>query len=626
MDATASATAAARCRASDAEEAAFAKLQETAPHSLAAMFMDRVAKSPTREALRGNDGTGHWTSYTWAETGAIVSEIAAGLLAVGLAPEDRVAIASGTRVEWIMSDLGILCAGGATTTVYPTSTIEDVRHIVTDSGSRFAIVENLHQLAKLEGTGTLERIVLIDGTPDHAARPGDSVLTLADLRQLGRSHLAAHPDAVKDATAGVKPHQLATLIYTSGTTGRPKGVRLSHSSWVYEGLATIAIGLVDEADVGYLWLPMSHSFGKTLLSSAIAVGHAGVVDGAVDRIIVNLPEVRPTTMAGAPRIFEKVYAGVVARVNAEGGAKLRIFNWAIDVGRRVSRLKQQGRQPNGLLAVQHRLADRLVFSTIRERFGGRIRFFISGSAALSGEVAEWFHAVGMLVLEGYGLTESAAGTFVNRPDNYEFGTVGQPMPGTSVKIADDGEILLKGPGIMQGYHHLDAATAEVLTEHGWLRTGDVGHITAKGNLKITDRKKDLIKTSGGKYVAPQVIETEFKAICPLASQIIVHGEGRKFVSALVALDPDAVKVWAQKVGRADAAYAELATSPQMRSTVEGYIEQLNSRLGKWETIKKFEILDRDLTVEAGQLTPSLKLKRRVVEQEYAEVLDSFYRE
>jgi long-chain acyl-CoA synthetase len=623
VESSASATATHHvCRATDAEEAKFAELMRTAPASFGAMFLNRVHDTPRAESFRRRNDDGSWTSETWAETGQIVCEIAAGLLELGLQPEERVALASTTRVEWIHADLAVLCAGGATTTIYPTSSLEDVQHILTDSGARFAIAENTEQAAKLRADSSeLERVILIDGP---APEDDPAVFTLAGVRELGLSRLARDPEAVVRAAAAVRSDQLSTLIYTSGTTGRPKGVRIAHSNWVYEGLATLAIGIVSQDDVGYLWLPMSHVFGKTLLASQLASGHAAAVDGDVTRIITNLPVVKPTTMASAPRVFEKVYAGVKAKAKAEGGAKYRIFTWAIGVGLEVSKLRQAGNEPTGLLAMKHAIADRLVFSKIRERFGGRVEFLISGAASLSRDVSDFFHAVGLLILEGYGLTESSAGTFVNRRDRWEFGTVGTPMPGTQVRLAEDGEILLKGPGIMQGYHNLDEATQEVLNDDGWLHTGDVGEITEKGSLRITDRKKDLIKTSGGKYVAPQPIEVRFKALCPLASNIVVHGEGRHFITALIALDPDALKAFATAQG-ISGSFAELSRSPQVRTAVQHAVDAVNQRLGRWETIKSFSIIDRDLTVESGDLTPSLKLKRRHVEKEYASVLDDLYR-
>ncbi|MFI7587108.1 AMP-dependent synthetase/ligase [Spongisporangium articulatum] len=603
------------------EVATYQRLLAAAPASLGAMFVDRVRSTPDLQSYLRRTDSGEWLPETWNQTGVLVTELAAGLLGLGLRPEDRVAVAAATRVEWIHADLAILCAGGATTTVYPTSSAEDVEHVVSDSGSRFAIVENDLQLAKLVDL-PLEYIVLIDGEPPAGA--GDRVLSWAQLRERGRAHLDSDPQAVVRATEAVRGDQLATLIYTSGTTGRPKGVRLSHSSWVYEAVAQQSVGLVEQSDLGYLWLPMAHSFGKTLLAAQIASGHAAAVDGDVTHIVTNLPVLRPTTMAAAPRVYEKVHAGVYAAVRAEGGAKQRIFEWAVRVGLKASALRQEGRPVTGLLAAQFALADRLVFSTVRERLGGRIRFMISGSAPLSRDIAEWFDAVGLRVLEGYGLTETSAGTFVNRLGHNEFGTVGLPMPGTSVRIAEDGEVLIAGPGVMQGYHHLEEATAEVLHD-GWFHTGDIGEITERGSLRITDRKKDLIKTSGGKYVAPQQLETQFKVLCPLAAQIVVHGDGRNFITALIALDPDALRAWATARGQGDASFADLARSPQVRAVVQAAVDALNDRLGRWETIKKFEILDRDLTVEAGDLTPSLKLKRRHVERQYADVLDGFYR-
>ena len=604
-----------------ADRALMDKRLADAPTSLGALFLRRVSETPNAEAYQRPDGAGAFVSSTWGETGLVVGELAAGLLSLGLQPEERVAIASTTRLEWIHADLAVMCAGGATTTIYPTSTPEDVHHILTDSESRFLFAENEEQLAKaFAESSSIEKAILFDGAAPEGA---DNVITLGDLREAGRAVLAENPDTVAHATEAVAPDQLATLIYTSGTTGRPKGVRISHRSWVYEGLATASVGLVNADDLGYLWLPMSHSFGKVLMSTQLTAGHSAAVDGDVTKIITNLPVVRPTTMAAAPRIFEKVYAGVIAATKAEGGAKLKIFEWAIGVGIEVSRLRQQGKEPSGLLKIKHAVADKLVFSKVRDRFGGRMRLFVSGAAPLSRDIAEWFHAVGLLVVEGYGLTETSAGSFVNRPTEFEFGTVGLPMPGTEVAIADDGEIMVRGPGIMMGYNNLPEATAEVITD-GWLHTGDVGEISARGNLRITDRKKDLIKTSGGKYVAPQVIETQFKAICPLASQIVVHGDGRNYVTALVALDPDAIKVWAAANDMDGSSFADIARSPKMRATIESFVDRLNAGLGKWETIKKFTVLERPLTVEEGDLTPSLKLKRRAVEKRYGSTLDGFY--
>jgi long-chain acyl-CoA synthetase len=591
------------------------------PASVGRMFLDRVEATPDREAYR-YPTDGGWASLTWAETKDRVWAIAAGLISLGIEPEQRVAIASSTRVEWILADIAINSAGAATTTVYPNTAADDVGYILSDSNSRIVFAEDATQVEKVLANRAkldeLIKIVVFDGEGD-----GDFVITLAELEALGRAHLADNPTAVDDAVAAIEPEHLATLIYTSGTTGRPKGVRLVNDSWVYEGVAVDAVKILNVDDLQYLWLPLSHSFGKALEAVQLRIGFASAVDGNLDRIVDNLGVVKPTFMAGAPRIFEKVHARVTTGVQAEGGAKAKIFGWAFGVGRRVSKLRQQGKEPGGLLAIQHGLADKLVFTKIRDRFGGRIRFFVSGAAALSKDVAEWFHAAGILVLEGYGLTETSAASFVNLPQANKFGTVGPPVPGTEVKIADDGEVLVRGPGVMRGYHGLLEQSADVLTEDGWFRTGDIGEVV-DGYLRITDRKKDLIKTSGGKYVAPQKIEIVFKAICPYASQIVVHGDKRNYVTALVTLDPDAMETWAEQHGHSGKSYEQLVALPEAREMVQGYINELNARLERWETIKKFLILPNDLTVEEGDMTPSMKVKRKAVEQKYMELLDSMY--
>ena len=598
-----------------------AELVKERPASMGRMFLDRVEATPNREALRHRVGD-EWRSLTWQETKDQVWRISAGLLSLGVEAEQRVAIASSTRVEWMLADLGIMCAGAATTTVYPSTTPDDVAYILSDSGSRVVFAEDDTQVAKvLEHRASLPdlvAIVVFDGTGDD-----DLVVTLGELEERGRALLAERPTAVDDAVAAVRREDLATLIYTSGTTGRPKGVRLVHDNWTYEGVAIDALGILHPDDVQYLWLPLSHSFGKVLEAAQLRVGFATAIDGNLDRIVDNLGVVQPTFMAGAPRIFEKVRARVITTAQGEGGPKAKIFDWAFGVGHRVAAMRRRGEEPSGILAFQHRLADKLVFHKIRDRLGGRVRFFISGSAALSKDVAEWFDAAGMTIAEGYGLTETSAFTAVNLPDRVRFGTVGPPAPGTEARIADDGELLLHGPGVMRGYHNLPEQTAEVLTDDGWFHTGDIGEID-DGYLRITDRKKDLIKTSGGKYVAPQKVEVIFKAVCPYASQIVVHGDQRNYCTALITLDPDAIAVWAEQEEMAGASYEDLTKSPQVRAMIGTHIDELNSRLERWETIKRFAILPDDLTVEAGDLTPSLKVKRKVVERKYMDVLDSMY--
>ncbi len=590
--------------------------------SVARLFYDRVAATPGAEAFRfpADDG---WTSITWAQTAETVKVTAAGLLALGIQPEERVAIASTTRIEWLYADLAVMCAGAATTTVYPSTGSEDVAFILSDSGCRIAFAEDDAQIAKLRAhrdqLPDLVRVVTFDGEAD-----GQWVLSMDDLQALGAKHLAEHPTSVDEAVAAVQPEHLATLMYTSGTTGRPKGVELPHRCWTYVGAAAVGLEILSADDLQYLWLPLSHSFGKMLEAVQLQIGFPTAVDGRLDTIVDNLAVVRPTFMAGPPRIFEKVHAKVVQTVEEEGGISFKVFSWAFGVGHKVSQARLRGRSPNPLVRLEYALADRLVLAKIRERLGGRIRFMVSGSAALSKDVALWFHAAGLLILEGYGLTETSAASCMVRLGDPAFGIVGPPIGGTEIKIAEDGEILLRGPGVMSGYHNLPDTTAEVLAADGWFATGDVGEIDAKGRLRITDRKKDLIKTSGGKYIAPQAIEVMFKAVCPLASQMLVHADRRNHATALVTLDPDALGQWARAHALPDEDYAALTAAPAVQQYVRSCIDELNGRLNRWETVKDFRILDHDLTVESGELTPSLKIKRRVVEAKYAALLDSMY--
>ncbi len=597
-------------------------VRDRAPN-VARMFLDRVAETPDREAFRYPEGS-EWASRTWQETADEVRRLAAGLVALGVESEQRVAIASTTRYEWILADLAIMCAGAATTTVYPSTMADDVAYIVSDSESVVVFAEDADQVDKLReqrsGLQAVSKVVSFEPVDD----PDEEVMSLADLSELGRSHLQGDPDVVDKRVAAIDAESLATLIYTSGTTGRPKGVRLRHSGWTYEGAAIASTGILSIDDLQYLWLPMAHSFGKVLLTTQLACGYPTAVDGRVDKIVENLAVVQPTFMGAAPRIFEKAYGRIVTMAHNEGAAKAKIFDWAVGVGLKVSRARREGRPVPRLLAAQHAVADRLVFAKVRARFGGRVRFFISGSAALSSDVAEWFHAAGILILEGYGLTETSAGSCVNRPEHFAFGTVGPPLPGTELRLDTDGELLIKGPGVMDGYHSMPKETAEVLSDDGWLRTGDIGEIDQDGFLRITDRKKDLFKTSGGKYVAPSHIEGRFKALCPLASQMVVHGGDRNFCTAIITLDPDAVADWATRNGQQGASYESVVSSTAMQDTIQGYVDQLNERLNRWESIKKFVLLEHDLSVESGELTPSMKVKRRVVEDNYREQLDALY--
>jgi long-chain acyl-CoA synthetase len=607
----------------------------TTYRSVPDMFLKRVEATPDRPAFGypapGDESPPIW--LTWREVARRAKAIAAGLRGLGVGAEDRVAILSNTRIEWVLTDFGVMCAGGATTTVYPTTEPEDAAYIIGDSGSKVLVAENAEQAAKIVNVDlpALTTIILIDGPADTppadtavSTAPGRQVLTLAELEQRGMELLAGQPDLVDKIAETVQPDHLATLIYTSGTTGRPKGVQLLHAGWVWEGQTQADSGLLWPDDLMLLWLPLSHSFGKTILCGILYVGSQTYVDGRVDRIVDNLSLIRPSVMAAAPRVFEKVYNRAVTTARAGGSAKWTIFQWAVGVGKRASADRLAGRAPGPVLTLQHAVADRLLFAKLRNRLGGRIRVLVSGAAPLSREIAEFFHAAGLPIMEGYGLTETSAGSFVNRPDRVKLGTVGQPLGDLEVRLDTDGEILLRGLSVMRGYHNLPDETRAAFTEDGYLRTGDIGELDSDGFLRITDRKKDLIKTSGGKYVAPSYIEGLFKSICPYVSQALVIGQARNYCTMLVTLDPDAIAGWAEGGPLAGQPYSEIVSSKAAFEMVEASIKELNERLNRWETVKKFSILPRDLSIEDGELTPSLKIKRRVVEKTFGADIEGMY--
>jgi long-chain acyl-CoA synthetase len=590
--------------------------------SVVEMFRDRVSSTPDAQAMLFKQH-GAWTHMDWRQTGEKVNFVACGLRALGIEDEQRCSILAKTMPDWIVADIGILTAGAATTTIYPSNTAEECAYIIQDSGTRLVFVENAEQAEKLRSVrAEIPEVVKLVTFTDGA--DGDWVISLGELIELGRTWDAENPGRILEIGDAIEPDHLATIIYTSGTTGRPKGVMLTHDCWVYEGEAIDDLDILLPSDKQYLFLPLAHSFAKVMELCFIRLGIPTVVDGDTDVMVKQLAETNPTFMTCVPRIFEKVYNKVVENAKAGGKVKWAIFQWALGVGRQVSGLRQQRKEPSGLLALKYRLADKLVFHKIKALFGGRMRFFISGGAPLSKEIAEFFHAADILILEGYGLTESSAASFVNKPESFKFGTVGPPLSGTQVKIDDDGEILLKGRGVMQGYYQLPEDTAAVFTEDGWFRTGDIGKVDEDGFLSITDRKKDIIVTAGGKNVAPQNIEGMLKARCPFVSQIVLHGDKRNYCSAIITINEEIVGKWAaeQEIGFRD--YADLASKPQVRQLIQQAVDALNADLASYESIKKFHLLDHEFTVESGELTPKMSIKRRVVEANYKSILDAFY--
>ncbi|MGV1003448.1 MAG: AMP-dependent synthetase/ligase [Candidatus Nanopelagicales bacterium] len=590
--------------------------------TLAHSILDRIAASPDLPAFSEPVGEGRWRSHTYAEWGSEVSIYAAALIDLGLDLADCVAICSQTRLAWITIDSAIMCAGGANTTIYPSTNEAEVAFMLADSSTKILVAEDADQAAKAlhqrEALPELRKIVLIDGEGD-----GDFVISMAQLRSLGVARLAADPEVVDRRVAQLTPDSLATVIYTSGTTGRAKGVELPHRCWVFEGAAIDALHIADHTDVLFLWLPLSHVFGKVMIALQMQLGFQTAVDGRIPELVNNLAAVRPTVMPGVPRVFEKIYIGAQKKASEGSAVQARVFHWAFNTSAKIKEAERQGQNPGLLAGLKMKLASKLVFSKIQALTGGRIRFFVSGSAALNVDVARWFDAAGMPILEGYGLSENSAVACVALPDSLRIAYVGPPIPGSQVKIAEDGEVLLRGPHVMRGYRNLPAETAEVLSADGWLSTGDIGELDSAGRLRITDRKNDMVKTSGGKYIAPGAIAARFKSLNHLASNLVVHATNRNYATALVALDPEALAAFAQEHSLTGD-FAELSQHPAVRAEIQASIDELNAGLNRWETIKKFCVLERDLTEDSGELTASMKVKRKVVEEHFAKQLDSMY--
>jgi long-chain acyl-CoA synthetase len=606
------------------------------------VWADRVAKSADRLAFRYPSG-GKWLDLTWKQADTQVREIAAGLISLGIRSQDRVGLLAQTRLEWMLADLGTLLAGAAVVPIYASSTAEQSVYVLRDSGARAVFVEDAAQLEKLlpqlltgadlhlihiDGDAKLEKpdargrtqVALADvlrGVPREASR---RVLSWQALQQAGRTWLDSGNNAaeLERRRTAPGPGDTFTIIYTSGTTGNPKGVVLTHENLV-SGCASACRGLtLNEGDLHYLWLTLAHVLAREIAWASLFTGVPIVFSEGLPKIKDNLVQIRPTFMAGVPRIYEKFYAGVQAGMNQGSGVKKSLVNWARGVGQRHSAEVRAGRTPGGWLAFQHRLADKLVFSKLRAKLGlDRCRFLISGGAPLSAEIAEFFHSTGILILEGYGLTETTAAAFLNRLDQYRFGTVGPALDVVEAKIADDGEILMRGPSVFKRYHNNAGATAQAIDAEGWLHSGDIGHLE-DGFLRITDRKKDLIVLAGGKKVAPQMLENALKARCPLVSQVLVYGDRKPYCVALVTLAEETVK----KYGEGDAAKA--ADNAELNAAIKQAVDAVNATVANFETIKNFRILSEDFTEQNGQLTPSLKVKRKIATDRHRPAIEGLY--
>jgi long-chain acyl-CoA synthetase len=567
---------------------------------------------------------GKYADVSYAKLREMVVKASLGFACLGVKRGDNVALISENRPEWVVCDMGVVSLGAVTVPLYTTLTPKQTEFIFNNAGVKLAIVSNQFQLSKvmkiLSQVKSLEKVVVIN---ENGVTLGENVLSLNDVMKRGEEFGRKNADYYTNSAKKVKPDDLLTIIYTSGTTGDPKGVMLTHNNLVSNIHAAAEVLPFDHRDVFLSFLPLCHSFEKmagylTALASGALIAYAESVETVRD----NLLEIRPTVMTAVPRFFERLFDRVRKQVDSGSPLKRRIFYWAANVGRDYAKAKRRGGVAPGLW-LKHKLGDILVYKKFRHRLGGRLRFFVSGGAALAKELGEFFEAIGIQIIEGYGLTESSPVISVNRMDNYKFGTVGTPIPGIEVKIAEDGEILTRGPHIMRGYWNNPEATAESIDSEGWLHTGDVGVFDEDGLLTITDRKKHLFVSSGGKNIAPQPLENLFLQ-SKYIDQFVLIGDSRMFLSALVVPDFESVKSFAEKNNISFDDESELVRKPEIYNLIEKDIQSLQKDLAHYERVRKFAVIDKPFTVENGELTPTLKVKRKVVEERFRPLIDQMY--
>jgi long-chain acyl-CoA synthetase len=582
--------------------------------TIADLLPKAVAKYRAERAVMFKDDSGQWATRSYDEVGRTVQELALGLIALGVEKGDKVSILGNTRVEWTYFDFAALTAGATVVPIYQTNSAEECEYVLENSDAKVVVVEDSDQLEKIrqvrDRCPKLEHVIRMTGT-------GGGAISVAELTERGA---ALTEKDWRQRYESVTPEDICTFIYTSGTTGPPKGCVISHGN--YRAMLDMVVSknvMESGEELTYLFLPLAHSFALLIQFGTFELG-ATLAYWERDplRIMANLAEVKPTYFPSVPRIFEKIYTAATAAVEKEGGLKKRLFDWSVEVGKRFHEA-ERGRGAGPLLKAQYALADRLVLHKIRELFGGNLRVAVSGAAPINPDILRFFDAAGVLVLEGWGMTETSTAATIATPDDFKFGTIGKPFPGVDVKIADDGEILVKGPNVFQGYYKNEEATRETIVD-GWLHTGDLGEVDADGYLKITGRKKDIIITAGGKNITPANLEAEIKQH-PMISQCVVIGDRRPFLVAVVTLDPEEAQKYATDRGLDP---TTLNLNESVRASIQAHLDQVNQKFARVEQVKKFEILPNDFSQEGGELTPSMKVKRNVVADKYAGEVEALY--
>jgi len=589
--------------------------------TLAELFLNTIKSYPKPDLMLYKK-EGQYGPISTEEFGQTVKKLSLGLWELGLRPEDKLIILSENRPEWVMTDLATICLGGATVPIYTTLVPEQVRYIIDDSDAKIVVFSNEEQGEKIKAIKSQLTKVQHFITFQQQAPPG--ILTLREVLAKGEGILRAEPGLFETRATKIKPDTLASIIYTSGTTGIPKGVMLVHSNFISNIKSCSSIIPFSQEDTVLSFLPLSHVLERMVMFTYLYKGCSIAFAESVDTVAQNLLEVRPHIMVSVPRVFEKIYARVMDNVLQESPLKRKIFFWALRVGREYAR-RQLARQPiPRFLQIKRSVAHKLVFSKIIARTGGRVRFFVSGGAPLSKDIAEFFFALGLTILEGYGLTETSPVISVNTFENVKLGSVGKPIPGVEVKIAADGEILTRGPHVMKGYYKKEAETKEAF-EGDWFKTGDIGYLDEEGFLVITDRKKDIIVTAGGKNVAPQPIENLLKTSPYIANSVVI-GDRRRFISALVVPNWEKVEEWARQNNLVFASRQEMVKNPDVLRFLQAEVDRLTTNLASYEKVKKIALLERDFEIAEGEITPTLKVRRAIIEKKYQPLIDELYRE